>query len=1232
MIRLVLSDLDGTLITSRRELTEATRRAVRELRGAGIRFALVSGRPPLGLRTIIRELEVDTPVAAFNGGMLIQSDLSILEQRCLSPQLAAQMVAQLDEMGLDPWIYRGREWWVRDLEAPHVAHERDTVGFGPRVARSLNESGDDVLADVVKIVGVSDDLALVERAERELRERMGRAITAARSQNYYLDITHPAANKGTVVDRLAAILQISPAEIATLGDMPSDLAMFARSGISFAVENASPSVQAKATYVVPSNDQDGFAQAASQILKETEMSEEARMNRLVALHERYGQSPWIDSIDRVLIRSGKLHELVHHHGLRGLTSNPTIFEKAMTQSDAYDLQFESLLAQGDWEVKALYEELAIADIQSAADVLRPVYDRARGQDGFASFEVAPSLARDTRRTIDEARAFWKKLNRPNVMIKVPGTEEGVPAVRALIADGINVNITLLFSRDMYRRVAQAYLEGLEDRLAAGKSIDRIASVASFFVSRIDSLVDKKLGERGKELQGKVAIANAKLAYVFFREMIESDRWKKLAAAGAQAQRLLWASTSTKNPKYRDVLYIEELIGRDTVNTMPPATMQAFEDHGVLRESLVEDIEGAKQVLENLSKLGISLDEVTDQLTVDAIRLFSEPFDSLMLSLERKKRRSVRNGINPLSLRLPIMDMTLVGETLKEWKTSGKVRRLWAHDPSLWTGKDESKWLGWLGAVDAALEQLKELAQCRAEIDTGGVHEIVLLGMGGSSLAPEVFQMTFDPASDRPDIHVLDSTDPEQIAHLESTLVPSRAFFVVSSKSGTTLEPNLFFEYFYEKVSQALGAENAGRRFIAITDPGSKLERIADERGFLRVFHGNPEIGGRYSALSVFGLAPAAMMGVDMTRFLGRAQQMAHACSENVPPEENPGVILGATLGALGKTGRDKVTMICSPEIGDLSAWLEQLIAESTGKLGKGLIPVSEEELGDPNSYGNDRVFVYLKLQGTNFTEFDQKIDALEESGHPLIRIEVEGTYTIGQEFFRWEMATAVAGSILELNPFDQPDVEASKIETRKLTAEIERTGKPPDEEPIFEEDGIRLFADERNERELHYGHGFGSGERPTLAGFFEAHLDRIHANDYVAILAYLEMNPQNDRALQEIREMIRSSRRVATCLGFGPRFLHSTGQAYKGGPNSGVFLQITADHDHDLSIPGHPYTFGQVEAAEARGDLDVLAARNRRCLRVHLPKDHDLGLQKLRDAIRVALHIDSGRSDKGAAA
>jgi transaldolase/glucose-6-phosphate isomerase len=956
------------------------------------------------------------------------------------------------------------------------------------------------------------------------------------------------------------------------------------------------------------------------------MATEPHVCSLVRLHENFGQSPWLDSIDRELISSGGLHDRVAHHGLRGVTSNPSIFERAMTRSDAYDAQLELLLAGGDRDVKSLYEELAIPDIQAAADILGAVHEGSGHRDGLVSLEVAPALARDTQRTIDEARRLWKRLDRPNVMIKVPGTDEGIPAIRRLIADGVSVNITLLFSRATYRRVVEVYLEGLEERLAAGLPIDRIASVASFFVSRIDSVVDKKLAEIGETgLQGKIAIDNAKLAYSIYREVISSDRWKKLEAAGAHPQRLLWASTSTKNPAYRDVLYVEELIGRDTVDTMPTATMRDFEEHGVMRESLLEDLGGAGQRLARLSELGISLDEITDRLTDEGIRLFSESFDGLMSSLERRKRRSARDPINPIALRMPVKELTWVGESIRDWSRGGKIRRLWGGDSTLWTGQDESRWLGWLNTVEDSPALLEELRRHRSEGETQNVHEIVLLGMGGSSLAPEVFQMTFDSNGNRMHLHVLDSTDPAQISRLVNTVDPVRAFFIVSSKSGTTLEPNVFLDFFHDKVGMALG-EDAGKRFIAITDPGSQLERLARELKFSTVFHGNPAIGGRYSALSAFGIVPAAMMGVDVERLLESAERMVHSCGENVPPDENPGVILGAALGALGKNGRDKVTILCSPEIGDFGAWIEQLLAESTGKLGKGLIPVSGEKVGSPESYGDDRLFVYLRLRGTHFSELDQEIASLEAFGHPLVRIEVKDTYALGQEFFRWEMATAVAGAILGINPFDQPDVESSKIETRKLTEEIERTGNLPEEKPALEDGRIRVFVDEINGRELRARMAPG---RQSLAGYLRAHFDRIHPHDYFAILAYLDRSPRNEEILAEIREMLRSDRRVATCLGFGPRFLHSTGQAYKGGPDTGVFLQITSDHERDLRIPGHAYSFGQVEAAQARGDLEVLVARGRRCLRVHLPADQASGLEELREAVRLALR---GREIEGVAA
>jgi transaldolase/glucose-6-phosphate isomerase len=540
-----------------------------------------------------------------------------------------------------------------------------------------------------------------------------------------------------------------------------------------------------------------------------------------------------------------------------------------------------------------------------------------------------------------------------------------------------------------------------------------------------------------------------------------------------------------------------------------------------------------------------------------------------------------------------------------------VRRLWAGDASLWTGADEAKWLGWLDIAKEQSARVDSLLQLADDVSRQGFSHAVLLGMGGSSLGPEVFAETFGHQNGHPELLALDSTDPAQIRTIESKIDPARTLFIVSSKSGSTLEPNILKQYFFECAKRAVGADEAGSRFIAITDPGSKLQTIAERDRFRRIAFGIPSIGGRYSVLSDFGLVPAAVMGLDVARLLGAAQEMVRSCGAYVPPADNPGVVLGTVLGVLGKADRDKVTIVASPGIADFGAWLEQLLAESTGKLGKGLIPVDAEPLGPPDVYGKDRLFVYARLSGEADAKQDAAVAALERAGQPVVRIAVTDRYHIGQEFFRWELATAVAGAILGINPFDQPDVEASKDKTRELTMAYEKSGALPAETALLEEAGLTLFADERNSKAF--------GKAGTLVEYLRAHLEHIREGDYCALLAYVERNKLHRDALQEIRVMIRDCKRVATCLGFGPRFLHSTGQAYKGGPNTGVFLQITCDDSTDLQVPGQKYTFGVVKAAEARGDFEVLAGRDRRMLRVHLGPHVAAGLTTLMDAIRQAL-------------
>ncbi len=576
---------------------------------------------------------------------------------------------------------------------------------------------------------------------------------------------------------------------------------------------------------------------------------------------------------------------------------------------------------------------------------------------------------------------------------------------------------------------------------------------------------------------------------------------------------------------------------------------------------------------------------------------------------------ITTRVSKQTYKLPEALATLVENNVDAWRASGKVRRLWQRDASLWTGTDEANWLGWLSITEQQIADADNLRRLAEEVKREGFTDILLLGMGGSSLCPEVLEKTFGRIAGFPQLHVLDSTDPAQIKVFESQVNLAKTLFVVSSKSGTTLEPNIYKQYFFERVKQMVGAENVGSHFIAITDPGSKMQQVAEADRFRHIFHGDPSIGGRYSALSNFGLVPAALMGLDTTKFLDRTEEMVEACAPLVSVQENPGVILGIILGTAAKNGRDKVTIITSPGISDLGAWLEQLLAESTGKQGHGIIPVDREELASPDLYGNDRIFAYVRLDSAPDAAQDAKVAALEQAGQPVVRISLGDIYDLGQEFFRWEIATAVAGSIIGINAFNQPDVEASKTATRNLTAEYEKTGSLPTEKPFFENGVIQLFTDQKNADAL----AKASGSDKSLAGYLRAHLNRLAEGDYFALLAFIQMSPEHESRLQETRHTLRNRRRVATCLGFGPRFLHSTGQAYKGGPNSGVFLQVTCDDAADLPVPGQKYTFGVVKAAQARGDFQVLTDRGRRALRVHLGKDLKSGLATLMAAVREAL-------------
>lgn len=920
-----------------------------------------------------------------------------------------------------------------------------------------------------------------------------------------------------------------------------------------------------------------------------------------------GQAVWLDFVDRKFLNEGGLRKLVEEDGLTGVTSNPSIFEKAMGHGDAYDEGFNNFLGKADASVTDTYESQAIADIKAAAADLRPVYDRLGGGDGYVSLEVSPHLANSTDDTIEEARRLCDMVAEPNLMVKVPGTRAGIPAIRQLIEDGLNINVTLLFSLAAYQAVAEAYMAGLEARVKKGQAIHRIASVASFFVSRIDAQIDKTIDARVREgdpesealnaIRGQVAIANAKLAYAWYQELLASDRWQALAAKGAMPQRLLWASTGVKDPAYPDTLYIDSLIGPDTVNTMPPGTMDAFRDHGTALATLTDNLDKALHVLAETERLGLKLVDIADRLVEAGVTLFADAADALLGAVAGKRTAFLGRRQNLMAVDLPAGLQKAVATRLETARAEAWPRRLWKGDASLWTGKDEGKWLGWLAAARSEQvdpDTLKMLGE-----EAKGFKDAVLLGMGGSSLGPEVIARILGSAKGSPKLHVLDTSDPGQIATVAAAVDPANTLFIISSKSGSTMEPELLRAYFYA------AAGRDGSHFVAVTDPGSKLEQTAKADGFAHIFAGDPAVGGRYSVLSAFGMVPAAAMGIDIQDFYEKTQPMVFACGADSPPAANPGVRLGVIIGEAAINGRDKLTILASKGLEPFGAWLEQLLAESTGKKGKGIIPVDLEPAGPPEVYGSDRLFVHLHLEGDAEDGLDSKLAQLKQAGHPLIRITVASRDLIGQEFFRWEIATAIASAIIGINPFDQPDVEDAKIATRKLVDAYEASSALEPEIAIAEDADLAIYAAGES--------GFGSGDPANL---LRLHFARLEPGHYAGFLGFIERDEANAAAMAAMRVAVRATKAVATVAGFGPRFLHSTGQAYKGGPASGLFLTITRDPHPDLSIPGRKASFGTIQIAQARGDMAVLVARGRPVLRVHIKKDG--GIEALRAAVIAA--------------
>ena len=953
-------------------------------------------------------------------------------------------------------------------------------------------------------------------------------------------------------------------------------------------------------------------------------------NILVKL-QKTGQSIWYDNVRRALIDNGDLASKIKDDDLRGVTSNPAIFEKAIVGSTDYDQAMRELISAGK-SVDEIYEALVIDDIQRVADLLRPVYDRTNRIDGYVSLEVSPLLAHDTENSIAQARRLWSTLNRPNVMIKIPATPEGIPAIQTLIAEGININVTLIFSQTTYDQVAEAYIAGLEQRHAAGKPLDHVASVASVFVSRVDTSIDSQLEFKARRssdesekavlngLLGKAAIANIKLLNKQFKQTFAADRFEKLKAAGAQIQRPLWASTGTKNPAYPDTYYVDELIAPNTVNTVPPATYTAVRDHGKTEVTIEKDLDGAPATIAKLGELGIDLNQVTQQLQDEGVAQFMASFDTMTGSITAKQAAITSGVLDRMKAELG-SHADDVKAALKKMESESWIRRVWRKDPTLWKDDEAHKKiianaLGWVTVVDLLVEHAGELGAFSERIRNDGFTDVVLLGMGGSSLCPEVFRRTFGKIDGFPTLHVLDSTDPATVQSFEERVNLPHTLFVVASKSGTTTEPLMFYKYFFNRMREIKG-ERAGENFVAITDPGTLMEEMAKGDSFRRIFLNPPDIGGRYSALSFFGMVPASLQGFDFKTLLDRADRAQNACMHYVPAEDNPGARLGAILGTLTNAGRDKLTLSIAPEIASLGLWIEQLLAESTGKEGKGIIPIAGETLGSPAVYGNDRLFVHIGV-GAPDADSEAKLRALESAGHPVVRRRLHDLLDLGEEFYLWEIATAIAGAVIGIDSFDQPNVQESKDNTKHYLEVYKKNGSLPDQELGSEGRGLKAYCDEETVGQL------GSGS--TIEAFITAHLSRTHAGDYVAMLDYIMETDEHEELIQAIRTHLRDALQVATTTGYGPRFLHSTGQLHKGGPASGVFIQVTADNSVEVPLPNEAFTFGVLKQAQALGDFQSLSSRHRRAIRLHLGTDVAAGLRTLLEIVQKAFPIVQGHA------
>ncbi len=921
-----------------------------------------------------------------------------------------------------------------------------------------------------------------------------------------------------------------------------------------------------------------------------------------------GQGPWLDTISRKLLRSGTLKAYIEESGLLGVTSNPSIFQQSISQGEGYEQDIRKLLKRGASTVE-IYDALTTSDIREACDLFLPVFQKTRGEHGFVSLEVLPSLAFNEDATVAEARRLFRLVNRPNVMIKVPATEQGICAVRRLIGEGINVNVTLIFSQRNYKDVAGVYLDGLEALAKKGGDLSRVHSVASVFVSRIDTDIDKQLDTKLAtekdaarrtflaELKGKAAIANSKKVYQAFMELFGPARFQKLKNRGACVQKPLWASTSCKNPAYPELIYVETLVGKDTVNTLPQNTWEALLAHGEIRPGSVEEnLADADAVIAGLKSFGVDIHAVCDRLQRDGVKSFVNSFESLMTILEKKRDIKMAPNVK-VNISLPENLKKSAADTLAQLAKKDLHARWFAKDPTLWSSDASQQKvilnrLGWVDNCEKIIGQLYEIDGLQEKFFRAKVRDIVLLGMGGSSLAAEVLSLILKKPAYQVKgalkgirFHLRDTTDPASILKVEKTVRYPSTVFLVGSKSGSTIETRSQYQYFFDRVKKFYkNDENkAAERFVIITDHGSPLETLGRSKTFGGLFLNPQDIGGRYSALSFFGLVPAALLGIDIRRVLADAGRFLDGMRSTKDISKNEGIALGILLGVLALKGKDKLTFWTSPELASFADWAEQLIAESTGKDGKGITPVAGETSLDLDRYGNDRVFVMLRLKGENEKLWATRIKGLRAKGFPVLDFVWSDGANVGGEFLRWEVATSFASIVLKVNPFDEPNVTESKNITSRLLEDVrKKKALPKPSKLLVAKNAILTPADKK-----------------TLAAFFA----RLPKHGFVSLLAYVDRSLATKRALQGLQRSMASALKVPVLSGFGPRYLHSIGQLYKGGPKQGIFIEFFVKDVKDVKIPGEVYGFSQLKRAQAMGDYEAISSKGLSILAVDLGSD-----------------------------